>query len=173
MISSQLKPSALLKNRHRHREGKMTRNHLATASRAPSKHKKKKKRMRQSKKKVNMGQQKLAKYIEFLSVIKGLKEKDFKTMMPYLNNEACNLLSECIHNSLCNMAISPSRRKKLREALWEKKKVLRYIAKSSNKVDRKRKLLPQLGGNLGLIISAVLPILMRLFSGQQQQQQHR
>lgn len=126
---------------------------------------KKKKKTGKKQTKSNITRQKVEKYVDFLSTIKGLKEKDFKTIIPYLNNDAFNLLSECIHNALCNNCIPSASQKKLREALWEKKKMLRYIAKSSNNIDRKRKLIPQLGGNLGLIISAVLPILMNLLNG--------
>lgn len=107
---------------------------------------------------------KAERYISFFTAVKNLKQKDFQTIIHYLNDEACNLLSECIHNSLCNNSIPSTQRKKLREILWDKRGVLRYIAKSSNNIHRKRKLMPQLGGNIGLIISAVLPILMRLFS---------
>jgi uncharacterized protein YjaG (DUF416 family) len=115
--------------------------------------------------KKGMSQANVVKILEFLKVIRRVPTDDFKVLVKYLNDDACNMLSECIHNSLCSSALSDLKKKKLRDALWKHKTQLRFLSKGKTNMKKKRDILPQIGGSIGLIISAVLPILMNMLRG--------
>lgn len=98
----------------------------------------------------------------FLKTIHGLKPGQFEVLSSYLSDEGTQELSACVRNSICSELIPKKKRNKLKEKLWAAKKDLRYISKKSNNLEKRRKRLPKIGGNIGLIISSVLPILLQI-----------
>lgn len=126
---------------------------------------KKKKKKKKKPKKKNMvrtsklNKAKALKFYELMTILKKIKSKDFNILSKYLNEDAVNIVSDCVRNSICSRDIPDPMRKKLRAALLSKKNYVRQIANSSTSTVKRRKLIPQIGGNIGLIIASVLPIV--------------
>jgi hypothetical protein len=103
---------------------------------------------------------KLKKAFPLLKVLSKLPDQDRTTLIEYLNGDATNALCECVHNAINNRQISG--RHQLCSKALRSKDDLRYISKNHTKSKQKHKLkkLIQVGGSpIGLILSAVLPLL--------------
>lgn len=98
----------------------------------------------------------------FLKALHKLKSDEFGVVTSYLSDEGTQELSACVRNSICSELIPEKHRNKLKQQLWANRKDIRYISKKCNSVEKRKKKLPKIGGNIGLIISAVLPILMNI-----------
>ena len=114
---------------------------------------------KQKKKGSALTKKKAVKFYNLLKVLQKLNGGDFNIISQYLDEQAYNILSECIHNSICSQSIDVKTRDKLKKALWSKKTKIRYLADKSKPYNRKKKIIPQIGGNIGLIIASVLPMI--------------
>lgn len=117
------------------------------------------KKKKGNKKSVGLTKKKALKFYKLLNALKKLGPSDFGAVSQYLDKEAYAILSECIHNSICSQTIDSKTREKLKKNLWSKKNAIRYLADKSKSYQRKKKLMPQIGGSIGLIIASVLPLV--------------
>jgi hypothetical protein len=111
------------------------------------------------------GVKKLKKTIPFCRALCKLDDEERSTLLTYLNSEGRDVLYQCMHNCLYNKAIPKEKRHALRATLSGKAKVITYLAKAGNNLEKKRRMLTQHGGSiLPAILSAALPLLLSLFS---------
>lgn len=105
---------------------------------------------------------KVKRYVPVLKLVKDLHPKYQKVLIPHLKNDVHDVLCESIYNCLHNNKLPKKKQKMLSKALAKKKEKLRLL--SSGKTGRKKRgqVLTQLGGSLGLILSAILPIVTDL-----------
>jgi hypothetical protein len=102
---------------------------------------------------------KLKKAYPLVKLLAKLCADDRKVVVEYLNDEAHEVLCECVHNGLNNRGIVGDR-KKLCQGTIKCKEDLRYISSEKRPLKQRRKKLIQHGGSvIGLILSAVLPLL--------------
>lgn len=109
--------------------------------------------------KTKLTKKKAIKFYNLLKVIEKLSSSDFNILSQYLDEKAYDILSECIHNTICSKSIDDKTRTNLRKVLWSKKNKIRYLADKTKPFARKKKIIPQIGGNIGLIIGTVLPLI--------------
>ena len=106
-----------------------------------------------------MTKAKAIRFYNLLKVLQKLNAHDFNIISQYLDENAYQILTECIHNSICSQSVDVKMREKMKKILWSKKAKVRYLADKSKPFKKKRKLMPQIGGNIGLIIASVLPMI--------------
>lgn len=107
---------------------------------------------------VRISRKKLQTAYPLVKLLLRLNSQDRQHLLQYLNSEACDVICECIHNSITNKDLKC--RKSLCEKTKSEKDTIRYLVNPKHKVDIKRKKLVQIGGNpLGLILSVALPLL--------------
>lgn len=112
------------------------------------------------------------KNLEKLDLLKGLKrlsESERKTFLRLLGDQSIDILCEVIANLIFNSdkKISKRLRKQLCKTFKHKKSDVNKISKKNIDVNIRRKLLnkSQIGGNLGVILSAGIPLLSNLLFG--------
>jgi hypothetical protein len=108
---------------------------------------------------------KLKKAIPLCRALCKLDEEERAALLSYLDGDGRDVLYQCMHNCLYNKAIPRDKRHELRDKLSGKAKVIAYLAKAGNNLEKKRRMLTQHGGSiLPTILSAALPLLLSLFS---------
>jgi hypothetical protein len=101
--------------------------------------------------------QKLRKAYPFLKIIAKLNQEDRQVILQYIDENAVGIIAECVLNAITNKAIN--NRKELRLETSGAKNICRYISNSKKKGTLKRKKIEKIGGSLGMILAAVLPLL--------------
>ena len=97
----------------------------------------------------------------FLKFLKSLSSSKRKEVLPYLSNNSCNCIFECVYNLLKNNSIK--NRSKLKKRLENYKKDLRFLGTSNKNFYQKRKRLDKVGETiLPIVIEGVLPSLLNL-----------
>ena len=90
--------------------------------------------------------------IALIKTLKRLKAEDQKNIVKYLNESAVNLLGECFHNIVStDLRLKKKDKKKLKEKLQGNEKLIRYIAKKSNPLEKRRQKLMQ-SGNVSVFV---------------------
>jgi hypothetical protein len=114
----------------------------------------------------NIPRKKLTKLFPLLKLLTRLSSEERKALVGYINQEGCNAICQCIHNSITNQDIASQNRRNLKQKTAGVKETLRYLSNASKPVHLRQKKLSQIGGNpLGIILATVLPILANfLFS---------
>lgn len=113
---------------------------------------------------MKMNRRSVKKILPLLSLLNKLSAEERKTLLTYINEEACEGLCECILNGLANKKIAKQDRETLKAKLSGNRKVYNYLLKPGNSVKRKLKLLPKTGSDLNWIIEVVSPLLSNLFN---------
>jgi len=111
-----------------------------------------------------MKRTKLKKIVPFIKTMSKLRKNDLTNVLSHLDDDGVNMLCECIYNCISGNKLSTQKQKKLKRALRGKKHLYRYLSKKGNSLRVKRKLLPQIGGALPLILTTVLPVVVDLIS---------
>ena len=93
------------------------------------------------------------------TLLKRMKKADVEIVLPFLNDQIQEILCECIHNCLYNKKISKRRQNYLKRKLGGQKQMYRYLSNAKGSMQKKKRLLPQTGGSLSLILATVLPLL--------------
>ena len=108
----------------------------------------------------------LVKYIPLFRVLSTLKPAQRAEIYAHLDEDTINAVCECIHN-ITRTDIGLTKRKcaYLKKHLKERKSKLAFLSNKRNNVGRKRTILKQEGGALGLILSAAIPLLTSLLLG--------
>lgn len=100
----------------------------------------------------------------FLKAFNALPHSDKDKVLPYLSDEACDIIYECIRNVLENKRISG--RETLRTTLKTKKKDLRYLINPKVSRIQKRKRTKKVGGAIiSTILAAAIPLLLSALGG--------
>ena len=102
------------------------------------------------------------KILELASIIKSLDETQIKNLSKIVDNDTlqrmcCIIFSTCLKNR--DTQIKKRHRDKILKCLFGKKKIVKYLATEKNSVNRKRKILSQHGGFLGLLANVAIPFL--------------
>lgn len=101
-----------------------------------------------------------------LTVIHKLSPEDRCRLIEHLNNDAINLLCESIRNVVnVDVGLPKKKQKYLKRKLSEKSKGnILSIANKKTSLAKRRKLLEQEGGSIGLILAAAIPLISSLIS---------
>jgi len=105
--------------------------------------------------------------LPFLTTLKSVRPAQRTIMLSHLDNPSCEIVCQAIGNALHNTVISPVERTDLKNSCAQYKTLLRYLSRPSGSIEWKKKKLPQLGGQpLEMILSSVIPLLMRRLTKQ-------
>lgn len=108
-----------------------------------------------------MRKDKLCNVYPVLHLLGRLDSDDRANIIPFLSQEACEGIYECIHNGLHNKKIHSNSRKELRKGLKKNADILRCILNPKSCEKTKKKKLIQVGGDgIGLIVKTVLPYIV-------------
>ena len=102
-----------------------------------------------------------ARDIPLFKVIKDLKPEKRAIILASLNNNSCSALIKCIKKVLQNKKFKSGARARIKKLLLPQKQILRQLI-TSKKIKQKKELLPQVGGSLGFILAAAIPLLLDL-----------
>ena len=101
-----------------------------------------------------------------VKLMKKLRCDEREKLMSHLNDNAINVLSECVYNIICdNPKIDCKKKSSLRKKLSPHKHNLRIIGNKALSIKRRRKALSQEGGMLGTILATAIPLLTSLITG--------
>lgn len=109
-----------------------------------------------------MNKKDLKKLFPLLHALRGVGKDRATHVLPFLNDDAHRAICACIHNCLFNEKVPIRRRKMLKKKLFSKRHVYRYLSRSNADGGKRRKLMPQIGGSLSLILGTVLPLIANL-----------
>ena len=97
--------------------------------------------------------------VTFLKTLKSLPKEKRNLLIPYLSDDGCATIYECVTNILHNKNIK--NRKKLKSKLSDYKNDLRYLGNSNiSNSSKKRRLNSKGGAILPLILTTAIPLLM-------------
>lgn len=106
------------------------------------------------------------KKLKFYTKLKKIPKKSYKHIVQHLDDDSIDLICECVYNVLYNdLKLTKLKKQKLKDKLHEHccLKNLKVIANSKVSVSKRKKALLQEGEGIGLILSAILPFLTKLF----------
>lgn len=108
---------------------------------------------------MSINKRKFRKCMPLLKILNKISEEDRKNIISFLNDEGCEVLINCIQNTLYNPKLIKAT-KPLRASLIKHKTDFANLLKPKKSVKQKKLRLVQVGGNpLGTILSTLLPIL--------------
>ena len=100
--------------------------------------------------------------LQLLQLLQKQKVKDRLNVISYTNKEGIDCLCEAIHNVLTSPQVNKLSRKKLQRKLGNAKGKIRYLSNPKHGIVKKKAILREVGGSLGLILSIAVPLLMSL-----------
>ena len=114
---------------------------------------------------------KCEKYIPLFNILRELEPVQRIIILSHLDEQTCESIYACINTLLITDLRKIKKYKssfpKIKKILSKQKKNLRFLAKknkSKYSKRQKKKILPQIGGSLGLVMSIVIPIILDLIS---------
>jgi hypothetical protein len=102
----------------------------------------------------------------FLKNLKNLNRKQLEHFLTHFNNDAIDSLCECVSNTIyTDLPINNKHKQAIKNSLQSNKSKsnIKVITKRKNSISKKRAALLQEGRGLGLIISALAPLLVSKF----------
>ena len=104
--------------------------------------------------------------LNFMQSLKKLNKEERKTLISRLSDRGIDDFSEIVYNLIsCDFGLSQKKIKNLRTKLLPCQKDLKYISDKSKPVDKRRsRLNRQAGSGIGILLSALLPIISSLIS---------
>ena len=106
--------------------------------------------------------------VRFYSALNRLGDGDLIEVLNHLNDNAINVLCECIYNSIyTDLKIPQNKKRKIKDHFANQKSLqnLKFITNKTTSLAKKRKALHQEGKGIGAILGAVVPLITSLFSG--------
>lgn len=98
-----------------------------------------------------------------IDVLASLEPEERETIIPYLNEDGCKSIYECVHNALYNKDIPAEKRRQIKQHLKKDEGCYRSLLKTNLHAKTKQKKLCQVGGkSLGILLDAVLPLLIEV-----------
>ena len=108
-----------------------------------------------------ISKKKLEKSLPFLKLLSRVSDEDRVILIQHLNKDTCDVVCQCVHNTIKNPNILANDRQAISQKIGSKKDIIRYLSDASRPVHVRQKKLSQLGGNpLGLILSVAIPLLI-------------
>ena len=108
----------------------------------------------------------LQKKFEFYKVLHKLPQNVFRHIIEHLDNDSVDLICECVYNVLyTDLKLSTKTKNALKNKLHKHccLKNLKMISNKKLSVSKRKKALMQEGEGIGLILSAIIPLLTKLF----------
>ena len=107
-------------------------------------------------------QKKKISQLQLVKLLKSLKPDKQSCLLPFLNQEALDVICCAAHNVLFeNWNLKKSQKRKLMKVLKERD--MKALSNKTNSIQRRRKIIIQYGGSpLSLILSTAIPILTSL-----------
>jgi len=107
-----------------------------------------------------MRKDKMNRIFPMLKVLAELGPKERKTLIPFLNEDGCEGLHECVYNALTRKYLPIAKRRELRNKLKKDEDIYRCILKQELCSRKRQQKLALVGGeSLGLILEIVLPLI--------------
>jgi len=106
-------------------------------------------------------------FVHILKVCKKLKPQELEVLLDHLSDSSVDDICECVYNVInTDLRLSSSKRKKLKQHITSKCSInnIKSISNKKVSISKRRKLLKQEGGGLGLILASVIPFLTSLFT---------
>jgi len=100
--------------------------------------------------------------LQLYKIFKKINARERVALLDLLKDDGCDYICEGVHNFLSNVKLKTEARTTLMKRLKRKKKELRYLSNRENDIESRKKILKQSGAGIGLILSAVLPLLTTL-----------
>ena len=117
--------------------------------------------MKKTKQRVRAAQIKRAQAV--LSAFRKLTDGEAKNLLPFLTDDAIEIISESFYNSLYSpMNFSKGQRKKLQSVFTPQMKVLKKITKPTTNITYKRRALQRGSGLITALASALIPAIIAL-----------
>lgn len=108
---------------------------------------------------------KLARNIPLFNKIRRTKKKDYSKLFSSLTPTQIHAVCECLYNTLhTNLGIPAKKASSLKKTLLKNKEAYLYLSRKKNPISNKRRLLVQHGTGIGLILSAMIPIISGIVS---------
>ena len=104
------------------------------------------------------------KYLNLIRVLKKLKAEERSHIIPYLKTDVVEFICECVHNVLYT-DIGIKNKSNIKKKIKSQCSIhrLKTIANKAKPFEAKVNALKQEGAGVGLILSAAIPFLKRLF----------
>lgn len=105
--------------------------------------------------------------VKFYLALNKLGDKNLIEVLNHLNDQAIDVLCECIYNSIyTDLNISKSKKKRIKKFFTNKKALhnLKLITNKTTPIIKKRKALNQEGKGIGAILGIVAPLISSLIS---------
>ena len=104
-----------------------------------------------------MDRRKWKPHLKMLQAFNTLSPDQKKSIIRYMNDDGIDVICECIKNAVYNPGINSD--KELISIMKKDKNLYRYLANAKPKSVSKRKRIVQTGEGLGVILSALIPLL--------------
>ncbi len=102
-----------------------------------------------------------------INALKKLNTAELTHVVKHIDSDGIESLCECVFNTIyTDLKITQNKRRKIKSRLNNdnSKKNLSIITKKRNNISKKRAALLQEGEGLGLILSAIAPLITSLFT---------
>ena len=101
-----------------------------------------------------------------ITAVKSSKNNQRPHLIKSLDNQAIDILSECVYNTcFVNQSLSKREKNRIRNIYKDRQKAFKSIAKKTNSIKTRRKLLAQNGSSLSPILSIAAKLLSSALFG--------
>lgn len=104
----------------------------------------------------------IKKIVPLLNCLEELSVENRIELLPFLQDEVFDFISECVHNTLYNSNFGSDVRNCLKKHLKHDASGLRYIANQKKPLKLRKKKIQQYGGGILFMLSTLLPVLLNL-----------
>lgn len=116
------------------------------------------------KKKTTFSKKQLAQILPMLKLISDSDDSTRDSIIKHMSDDTCQVLSGCVHNAIHHKGIG--RRSEIYQTFKKNPNDLRYVSNFNKPVHLRKKRLKKFGSGLGLIVSAVLPVIIEFIANQ-------
>jgi hypothetical protein len=106
--------------------------------------------------------------LEFYKALSKVPKDMLQTIFHHLDDRSVDLICECVYNTIYTDMNLPNKTKKKLKTHLRKHcclKNLKVITNKKNSVSKRREALKQEGKGIPFILSAILPLITKLFTG--------
>ena len=116
--------------------------------------------------KTNLSKSQLHNKLKFYKLIYSVPNSIRCDLIPYLNNDATDLLCEAVYNTIhVNLGLKGKKRTQLIKELKSCRSKVNHICNKKVDINKRRKYLQQEGGFLGALLGVVIPAITSLIAG--------
>jgi len=118
------------------------------------------------KKALKLNKPQLKKRLQFYETIHNIPNKQRCNIIPYLSNDATDLLCEAIYNTInVDLGLKGNKKKALVRELKNCGSKLNHICNKATPVEKRKQYLMQEGGFIGPLLGAIIPSIASLIGG--------